>query len=285
VVSVGSSVYLGPQAVVDGDVTSIGGNVHREPGAVIHGAVHEVGLFPFMDRHGFHRGPIWSGGHWGIWGGVSGLLSSLMRLLLAILLTSLVVLVARGPLERVDRMLTAQPWPSMAVGVASAVFFLPLFVVVTVLLIITLVGCFVLLLYPFLFLYLALLALLGYTAVAYRLGRLLEGRFNRSFSPYAATLAGVLALEGWRVLGALFGLLPWPISAIGFLTSLFGALLGIAATLVGFGAVVLSRFGLEPGYWPRRGAPVPVAPPASQAVEPLPLSDPHTNPPPTRWEE
>lgn len=285
VVSVGSSVYLGPHAVVDGDVTSIGGNVHREPGAVIHGAVHEVGLFPFMDRRGFHRGPIWSGGHWGIWGGVSGLLSSLMRLLLAILFTSLVVLVARRPLERVDRKLAGEPWPSAAVGVASAVFFLPLFVVVTVLLIITIVGCFVILLYPFLFLYLFLLALLGYTAVAYRLGRLLEGRFNRSLSPYAAVLTGVLALEGWRVLGALLGLLPWPISVVGFLTSLFGALLGIAATLVGFGAVVLSRFGLEPGYWPRRGAPPVVPPPSQQVVEPLPLSDPHTNPPPTRWEE
>jgi len=129
--------------------------------------------------------------------------------------------------------------------------------------------------------------LLGYTAVAYRLGRLLEGRFNRAFaSPYAATLTGVVALQGWRVLGGLFGLLPWPFGVIAFLFSLFGVLLVTAATVVGFGAVVLSRFGLEPGYWPRRGAP-PVAPvpPSSQPVEPLPLSDPLTNPPPTRWEE
>lgn len=286
VVSVGSSVYLGPHAVVDGDVTSVGGGVHREPGSVVHGAIHEVGVLPFLGRHGFQSGPIWHR-HWGLWGGVSDLLGSLMSLVLAALLTCLVVLVARRPLERVDRVLTAQPWPSAAVGLASAVFFWPLFIVVTILLAITIVGCVLFLLYPFLFLYLGLLVLLGYTAVAYRLGRLLEGRFNRAFaSPYAATLTGVVALQGWRVLGGLFGLLPWPFGVIAFLFSLFGVLLVTAATVVGFGAVVLSRFGLEPGYWPRRGAPpMPPVPSSSQAVEPLPLSDPLTNPPPERWEE
>jgi hypothetical protein len=286
VVSVGSSVYLGPHAVVDGDVTSVGGGVHREPGAVIHGSVHEVGVLPFLGRHGFHRGPIWVR-HWGPWGGISDLLGSLMSLVLAALLTCLVVLVARRPLERVDRVLTAQPWPSAAVGLASAIFFWPLFFVVTILLAITIVGCVLFLLYPFLFLYLGLLVLLGYTAVAYRLGRLMEGRFNRAFSsPYTATLTGVVALQGWRVLGGLFGLLPWPFGVIAFMFSLFGLLLVTAATVVGFGAVVLSRFGLEPGYWPRRGAPpMPPVQPAAQAVEPLPLSDPLTNPPPTRWEE
>ncbi|MFL6232010.1 MAG: hypothetical protein ACJ76N_02660 [Thermoanaerobaculia bacterium] len=279
VVSVGGSVYLGPHAVVDGDVTSVGGNVHREPGAVIHGAIHEVGVLPFLGRHGFHKGPIW-GGHWGLWGGVSDLLGSLLSLMLTALLACLVVLVARRPLERVDRMLTAQPWPSVATGLASAIFFWPLFFVVTILLVITIVGCVLLLLYPFLFLYLAMLVLLGYTAVAYRVGSLLEGRFNRSFGgPYAATLVGVVALQGWRVMGALLGLMPWPFGVISFLFSLFGLLLVTAATVVGFGAVVLSRFGLEPGYWPRRGAPVPPVPPSGQAVEPLPLSDPYTYPP------
>ncbi|HEY4596208.1 MAG TPA: hypothetical protein VIJ02_07390, partial [Thermoanaerobaculia bacterium] len=147
VLSVGSSVYLGPHAVVEGDVTSIGGGVHKEPGAVIHGAIHEVGVLPFLGRHGFHRGPIWIGHHWGPWGGVSDFLGSLMGLVLSVLLTWLVALVARRPLERVDRFLTAQPWPSAAVGLASAIFFWPLFIVVTVLLAITIVGCVLFLLY------------------------------------------------------------------------------------------------------------------------------------------
>jgi hypothetical protein len=287
VVSVGSSVYLGPHAVVEGDVTSVGGNVHREPGAVIHGAIHEVGVLPFLGRHGFHRGPIWSG-HWGVWSGVSDLLGSLMSLMLTALLACLVVLVARRPLERVDRVLSTQPGPSAAAGIASAIFFWPLFFVVTILLAITIVGCVLFLLYPFLFLYLGLLGLLGYTAAAYRVGRLLEGRFDRRpGSPYTTTLAGVVALQGWLVLGNLFDLLPGPFGVFASLVSLFGVLLVTVAMVVGFGAVVLARFGLEPGYWPRRGAPpMPyITPPSGQPVEPLPLSDPLTNPPPTRWEE
>ncbi len=286
VTSIGSSVYLGPHAVVEGDINSIGGNVHREEGAVVHGTSHEVGLFPFGRSRGFHPGAIW-GRPWGFWGGVSDFLGGVMSLVFMALLTCLVMLVAREPLERVDRMLSAQPWPSVAVGVASAVFFWPLFIVVTILLAITIVGCVLFLLYPFLLLYVALLILLGYTAVAYRLGRLLEDRLNRSAgSPYTAVLLGVVALQGWRVLGSLFGMMPWPLGLISFMFSLFGAILVTAATVVGFGAVVLSRFGLEPGYWPRRGAPpMPNVPPAPQPVEPLPLSDPLTNPPPTRWEE
>ena len=61
-------------------------------------------------------------------------------------------------------------------------------------------------------------------------------------------------------------------------------LLTTAALVVGFGAVILARFGLAPGYWPRRGAPLP-PPPAATVVEPLPLTDPYTSPPPERWEE
>src|SRR4051812_24557172 len=134
VLSVGSSVYLGPHAVVDGDVTSVGGGVRREQGSVGHGAIHEVGGLPFLGRHGFRRGPIWSG-HWGRWGGggVSDLLGSLVGFLFTVLLTWMVVLVARRPLERVDRKLTEQPWQSALAGLASGVFSLPIFFLVTVL--------------------------------------------------------------------------------------------------------------------------------------------------------
>src|SRR5262249_30047282 len=157
------------------------------------------------------------------------------------LLACLVVLVARQPLERVDRVLAMQPWPATAAGIASAIFFWPLFVVVTILLAITIVGCVLFLLYPFLFLYLGLLMLLGSTAVAYRLGRVVEGRFNLAFgSPYVTVLAGVVALQGWDVLGNLLDLLPGPFGIFAFLTSLFGVLLVTAATVVGFGAVVLA---------------------------------------------
>ena len=66
----------------------------------------------------------------------------------------------------------------------------------------------------------------------------------------------------------------------------------IAALVTGFGAVILSRFGLTPGYWPGRGAPGPayypgqggavVPPPPPYAAPPaggLPLTDTAVHPP------
>jgi hypothetical protein len=278
VISVGGSVYLGPHAVVDGTVTSVGGTIEQDPGAVIHGSKAEVGLVPFFRHRGFRVGPMW--GHWGFWGGVSDFLGSLMSLILSGLLVCLVMLVARRAVERVDRQLVAQPWQSAAVGLAGSIFFWPLLVVVTVLLAITIVGCVLFLLYPFLLLYVALLLLLGYTTVAYRLGRLLEARFNLNVGgPYATALLGVLALRIWHVLASLFDLVPGPFGLFAFMISLFAALVSMSALIVGFGAVILSRLGLEPGYWPRRGAPpAPPMSPGAPAFEPLPLSQP-------RWEE
>jgi hypothetical protein len=273
VISVGSSVYLGPHAVVEGDITSVGGRIEQDPGAVVHGAKNEVGMMPFFRHRGFRTGPMWN--HWGLWDGVSDFLGSLMSLILSGLLVSLVMLVARRPVERVDRQLVAQPWQSAAVGLAGTVFFWPLLIVVTVLLAITIVGCVLFVLYPFLLLYVALLLLLGYTTAAFRLGSWVEARFNLNLgSPYATALVGVLSLRIWHVIGNLLYLLPGPFGLLGFLASMFGALLTIAALIVGFGAVILARLGLEPGYWPRRGAP-PMPPMSHSAVvDPLPLSQP-----------
>ena len=288
VVSVGGRVFLGSGAVVDGDVTSVGGTIEREPGAVVHGSTNEVGLLPFLRHRRFEYGPTW-----GSFGGrLSDLMGSLMALVLMALLVSVTLLVARRPFERVDRQLSAQPWQSMAVGLAGSIFFWPLLAVVTVLLAITLIGCVLFVLYPFLLLWVALLLLLGYATVCFQAGRWLEGRFNRSFGgPYATALLGLVAIQGWLPLGNLLDLLPGPFRIFAFLCWLFGVLAVIAAMVTGFGAVILSRFGLAPGYWPRRGAPPAPATAVYQEpgtpMETLPLTDPLAGGPAgeERWEE
>jgi len=279
VTSVGSGVFLGPNAVVDGNVTSVGGAIHKEPGAQIHGQESEVGILPW-NFHGFRDN--WH--PWSVWGGFSDVMGSLVWLILMGLLTCLVLLVARRPLERVDRQLVAAPWPSALAGILGFVFSIPLLVVVSVLLAITIVGCALFLLYPFLIFYALLLLLLGYATVAYRVGRWVETRFNRSFGgPYVAALVGVLLIQVWSLLGEFFGIIPW-FGFFAFLMGLFGFLVQLTAWVVGFGAVILSRFGTEPGYWPRRGEPLPRAsyvppPPANFAGNQLPLTDPMTAPP------
>jgi len=289
VTSVGGGVYLGSNAEVEGDITSVGGSVHRQPGSKVRGTINEAGS-PFGRPFGRHVrfGRDWE--PWPFWSGVSEVMSSIMFTVLLGLLVCLVLLVARVPLERVDRQLVAQPWPSAAVGLAAFVFSGPLLAAVTILLAITIVGCALFLLYPFLFLYLGLLLLLGYTAVAYRLGRLVESRFERNFgSPYMAALVGVLLIQVWSILGHMLDVLPGPFGFFSFMVGLLGFLVQAVAWIVGFGAVILARFGLAPGYWPERGAPVIVPPPApvppvpyERPVEPLPLSQAE---PPAEWNE
>jgi hypothetical protein len=241
----------------------------------VRGRTDEVGILPF-GRH-VHFGRY--GHDWEPWGGVSRVMSSILFTVFLGLLVSLVLLVARAPLERVDRQLVARPWPSAAAGITGFVFFWPLVVAMTILLAITIIGCALFLLYPFLFLFVGLLLLLGYSAAAYRLGRLVEGRFGRSFgSPYVAALVGVLLIQVWSILGHILDLLPGPLGFFATMIGLFGFLVQAVAWIVGFGAVILARFGMEPGYWQGQGAPIipmtpaPPVPSYEQPGEPLPLS-------------
>lgn len=279
VVSVGGTVRLGSNAVVDGDVTSVGGTIRREPGAQINGSTNEVAFLP-----GIRTGDWdWDGdvdvGWPFFWGGAGEVLAQTTWMVFLGLLVCVVLLLARRPLERVDHQLVTRPWQSLLAGFLSQLLFLPILVVVSVLLAITIVGCALFLLYPFLFLGLLLLAVLGYAAVAYRLGRLLEARFGLSFgSPYVAALLGVLLIEIWTLLGHVISLGGGLLDVAAFFFLLLGWAAGYVAWTMGFGAVLLARFGTEPGYWPQRTVatvPPPYAPPPPPPApaEHLPLSE------------
>jgi hypothetical protein len=278
VVSVGGTVYLGPHAEIDGNVTSVGGSIQRQPGSQIHGSTSEVALFPMLrdwtgvgKGRGWHRD--WRNDHddWGFFGGFGDFVGSLTGFVLLSLLSCLVILIARRPLDRVLRQLTAQPWQSAGVGFAAALTFWPLIGVITVLLAITVVGCLLIALYPFLFFFLALVALVGFTAVAVRVGQALQVRFNlRSASLYSSAFLGVLILCLGSILSSLLDWIGGPLGIISFFFGLFGVLAQGVAWIVGFGAVILARFGTSPGYWPKAGAPVVPLPP----VDPVAPIDP-----------
>jgi cytoskeletal protein CcmA (bactofilin family) len=290
VVSVGGTVRLGSNAVVDGDVTSVGGTIRREPGAQINGSTHEVAFLP-----GIRTGDWdWDGdvdiGWPFFWGGASEVIAQTAWMVFLGLLVCIVLLLARRPLDRVDHQLATRPWQSLLAGFLSQLLFLPTLLVVTVLLAITIVGCALFLLYPFLFLWIMLLAVLGYAAVAYRLGRLLEARFGWRFgSPYITALFGVLLIEIWTLIGYVISLGGGLLDVVAFFFLFIGFAAGYVAWTMGFGAVLLARFGTEPGYWPRRtvAAVPPYPPPPAPPVpaEHLPLSESLESPRPERWEE
>lgn len=257
VTAVGGHVRLGPNAVVDGDVTSVGGNVIRVEGAKVHGKTAEVGMTPENGRWEndlrFHPwSPFVSDSLDLVW--------QLVGVVVLALLVFLCFLLARPSVERAEHFVATEPWRAGLVGFLAQLLFLPLLLALTILLAITVVGCALFLLYPFLFIGIALMALLGYSAVAHRLGRFLEARFGWNFGPgpYAAALMGVLAIEMWSIIGRLIGLGGGLLDFIAFTILAFGVVVQYAAWTVGFGAVLLARFDNSAR---RRAAMYPGTPP------------------------
>jgi hypothetical protein len=268
VTAVGGHVRLGPNAVVDGDVTSVGGNVIRAEGAKVHGKTAEVGMAPENGRWEndlrFHP--------WSPFVGDSlDLAWQLVGLVVLSLLVFLCILLARRPMERAEHFVATEPWRAGLVGFLAQLLFLPLLVALTVLLAITVVGCVLFVLYPFLFIGIALAALLGYAAVAHRVGRFLEARFGWNFgpAPYAAALMGVLAIEVWSLIGRVMGLGGGVLDFLAFTILAFGFVVQYVAWTVGIGAVLLARFdssarrqaAFYPGPLPPPPAPLPDLPP------------------------
>lgn len=297
VVSVGGSVYLGPNAVVEGDVSSTGGTIERSEGSQIHGSTSEVG-------------PPWAGpwrgdgrdfdppfGPFSLFGASMEAFGSILWMVTLALLTCLTLLIARGPLEQVDFRLRTEPLKAAAVGLVGFLSSVPLLVVVlvimflvSVVLVILLVGCLLLVLLPFfamaLVLALMLALIFGYAASAYRVGRWLEQRFDRSFGgPYAAALIGVLVIQVWSVIGHLLSWGPGALDVFATMFVVFGGALQLAAWMVGFGAVLLARFGAPTRYVPPAIVPATVPPPPPPATYggDLPLTEqPWEEPPPER---
>lgn len=255
VTAVGGNVRLGPRAVVDGDVQSAGGTIVRAEGSQIHGQTSEVGMSPAGDKDWddvditFHP---WSP----FLSDTMDLFWQLAGVGILALLVCLCLLVARGPMERVERHVQSEPWVAGLVGLLAQLLFIPLLVTVTILLVITIVGCALIALYPFVFIALGLAALLGYAAVAHQLGSFLEARFGRRFgSPYAVALVGVLAIEVWSILGRVIGLGGGFLEFLAFTVLAFGFVVQYVAWTIGLGAVLLARFGGA------RGSSLPTPPP------------------------
>jgi hypothetical protein len=243
VVGIGGGVDLGPDANISGDVTAVGGPLHRDPDARIGGSVNEVGGFDLRAL----RGRWWVPGAfltpgWA-WGSLFALTSTLARFAVLSLLVCIVLLISREYVERVGARAAAEPLKAGLIGLCAELLFLPLLVVTIVVLVVTIIGIPLLALIPFALLGVAIVFLVGFTAVAHHLGQVLAGRMRwSSGNPYLTTLLGILAILSpvlvARVLGLAGGIL-FPITAV-LVAAGFG--LEYIAWTIGLGAVALLRF-------------------------------------------
>jgi hypothetical protein len=261
VVVIGGSARFGPQADVRDEITVVGGGLSRDQGAIIRGKVNEIGLggIPWRRSGEWGRSANWD---WmsGIYP-VARLTGTLVRVTLLILLTTLVLFVARTPVEQIADRVAADPVKSWFVGFLAEMLFIPVLIMTAVVLAISIIGIPLLVLLPVAIVALLVVMLVGFTAVAYHIGRLLQEKVDvLRTRPYAATFAGILLIVSPVLLARLVGLtgdlgfIVWPIAAVGFL-------LEYSVWTAGLGAAALARFNR------------PAQPPtATTAMTPTPMA-------------
>jgi hypothetical protein len=235
-VAVGGSVRLDAGAEVEQDVVSVGGNLEKAPGAVVGGEEVSVGV------------PALSG--------LAGMLGSRMAFgqkesgafTVAQILAKFVVFFALGllvlalfprRLDAVASSFTTHPWKSIFTGLLGVVV-LPILIV---LLVATLIG---IPLVPVAALMVVAAGVLGFSALAFYIGRTLPLRTQRATS--------VLQLAIGTAIVVLVTAVP-----------ILGGMAWIAAALLTFGAVLRSRFGSQGG---------PVLPTTTVAPPPPPPAPP-----------
>jgi hypothetical protein len=278
VVAVGGGVHLGPESRVERDVVSVGGGVHKSRNARVGGQTTEV-AFPWV----WGGGLDWAPGSWAegpsvrSWA-ISDAISNAMLIAFLALVACLIVLVARGSVERAAGRLQSEPWSALAAGIATIFFLLFGLPVVIVLLILTVVGCLALPLLVIVFPALLVIALVGYTAAAVQLGRALADRFGwRGAGVYMPLLLGILGIETWSLVADVLQIPGGPVRIVATIFLLIGLLIEIGAWLAGLGAVVMNLFAGR-----RRGAPTALPPAVPPPVPPEPPAQlPGEPPPPT----
>ncbi len=246
VVVVGGTLDIGPNADIGNEATVVGGTAHRDPGAHIGGRLSEVG--PGIGLRGLHLGRlapfvVWSS----LWGGMFSLMSTLMRCAVLCILASLALLLGHDYVERVGARAAAEPLKAGIVGFLAQLLLLPALVIVVLFLVITVIGIPLLVLVPFALLALAVVFVVGFTAVVHDMGTFVSTRWGSTRpNPYVTAIVGILVVMSPVLVGRIVGL------GGGMLFPITGTLLFIGfcaeyvAWTVGFGAVALSRFDRRP---------------------------------------
>jgi hypothetical protein len=202
-----------------------------------------------------------NGGWWGsIREGAEGLVSTITLGLILSLIGAGLVFYALPQLERVSGTIRRDTGRSAGVGIAANFLSVPAFLIGLVVLLVTIIGIPLLLLYvPLFWVALSAAAAFGLVAAAHAIGeRTAEqsgsfGTMRRNAYSYTFTGIGLLLAPLFAAhLLELTGFLGW----LGDLVEVLGTLVLWAAATVGFGAVVLTRAGTRPGWpWQRAGMP------------------------------
>jgi hypothetical protein len=265
VVSVLGSVRLGPEAVVEGDLVAVAGTIDRDPGARVEGSIDEVAWGgPDIRVHGpAFRAPFLEG--------LGGLMVTVVWVIVIGALASLIYLLARRPVERMALRVAKSPWKAALVGLVAQILFFPVLILTVVLLAVSIIGIPLLLVVPFALVALAIGVLVGFTAVARLLGGAAEGRFGwQHDNPYIAVLVGVGLIMLVSFFAGALGVAGGPVGVFALILGILGFVIQYAAWTVGFGALLLTRFGTREGWGDTTRPESPAAPLPAPTYAPPP---------------
>jgi hypothetical protein len=171
------------------------------------------------------------------------LIGSTFRLLLLLVFASVAMIIARPAVEGSAQRVADQPVKATIVGLLAELLFVPVLVITCILLALSIVGIPLLLLMPFVVLFVLCLGLVGFTGVALAVGQWARRRFGLA-SPggFADIWLGILIVLLPVLLGrviALGGFLGGPVS---ILLVAGGIAVEFLAWATGFGAVLTNGF-------------------------------------------
>ena len=240
-VAIMGSIVQGDSALILGDAVTIGGALREEGTAArVEGQTVSIGFLPFAG-YAFPSVPLL-------------LFFGLFAFALFVGLAALFARLFPDRLVRIAETVSKRTFLSLVLGLLSG----PLALMLGLLLLVTVIGIPLALLLPLLYL---LAAFIGYAAAAYLLGLRLLGRRP---DPRGPMLWPIVAGTGFITL---FFLLAMPLIALegAFRVAGFGLLalwvvIGKVCWMVGFGALLLSRFGQDPGARDDSGAWTPASP-------------------------
>lgn len=255
IVVVGGDLHLGATSDVGGEIVLVGGQLTRDEGSRQVGRVNYVSFgdwsrratawFPRVDFGGF--------------GGWLSLAGTLARVSVLAVLMAFLLIVARAPVARVGRAAAAEPLRAALIGLVAEIFFVPFLVAASIALAITIVGIpFVAILVPIAMVMAVFAMVLGYTALACRLGEWVEDRLGwQPGNAFLATALGFGLIVGPTLAARLIGVAPAPLQASAFALLVVGVMVEFLVWTIGIGAALMTGLG----RWHTVPPPISVAPP------------------------
>lgn len=241
VVVVGGNLHLASTADVRGDVVLVGGTITRDPGAQLTGGVNYVS-FGEWSRRNFGWWPSVRFGEVGRWLSLAG---TVARISVLGVLMAMMLIVARAPVARVGRAALAEPLRALVIGLVAEIFFVPLLVAASIGLVLTIIGIpFVAVLVPIAIVILVFAFVLGFTALACRVGEWIEDRLGwQPGNAFVATAIGFFVLLTPSMVARIVDVSSIGVAPISFLLVTIGLTVEFIAWTMGLGAAIITGLG------------------------------------------